>query len=149
MTAKSAGRWVASVAALVLLGSLALWLREADLASPPRFLPRCAFNEFTGLYCPGCGNTRAAHALLNGDVAGALRQNAFSVLALPFVVYFAWRAWLGWLDPKRLRPLPFAIRQWQIVTVVSLFLLFSVLRNLPFAPFDWLAPDPVLREEKG
>lgn len=131
---------------MVLLGSLALWLRSADLASPPRFLPRCAFHEFTGLYCPGCGNTRAAHALLHGDVAGALRQNAFSVVALPFVVYFAWRAWQGWLDPKRLRPLPFAIRQWQIVSVVTLFLFFSVLRNLPCPPFDWLAPDPVTRE---
>ena len=149
MTAASTGRWVASGAALALCGSLALWLRRVDLAVPPRFLLPCVFHELTGLYCPGCGNTRAAHALLHGDVAGALRQNAFSVIALPFLVYFVWRAWLGWVAPKLRKPLPIPIRQWHIVAVVTLFLLFFVLRNLPFAPFDWLAPDPVTRETVG
>jgi len=29
----------------------------------------CLFREWTGLYCPGCGGTRAAKALLQGKLA--------------------------------------------------------------------------------
>ena len=31
------------------------------------FLPPCLFHAFTGLYCPGCGATRALHRLVHGD----------------------------------------------------------------------------------
>ena len=30
------------------------------------FSSRCLFHELTGLYCPGCGGTRAVWALLHG-----------------------------------------------------------------------------------
>ena len=39
------------------------------------FYPRCYFNELTGLYCPGCGGTRCAYALLHGDLAQAAAYN--------------------------------------------------------------------------
>ena len=29
-----------------------------------KWLPKCLFHEWTGLYCPGCGGTRALYALL-------------------------------------------------------------------------------------
>lgn len=35
----------------------------------------CLFRRFTGLLCPGCGNTRATFALLRLDFAGMLRYN--------------------------------------------------------------------------
>ncbi len=46
----------------------------------------CAIHAMTGLPCPLCGGTRAAKALMHGDVATALRLNA---LALPAVVLIA------------------------------------------------------------
>jgi hypothetical protein len=138
----SRGRGIATLVAVSVLGVLALWLRSSDLASPPRFLPRCAFFEVTGWFCPGCGNTRAAHALLHGDVAGALRQNAFSVIALPFLLVFAWEAWVAWIAPGRSRRRLFHPRQWQLVFAIAALLAFTILRNLPWAPFSWLAPDP-------
>ena len=45
-------------------------------------LPGCVFFERTGLYCPGCGGTRAVICLIHGDV---IRSFMFH----PFVVYFA------------------------------------------------------------
>lgn len=30
------------------------------------FLPKCSFHEVTGLYCPGCGGTRALFAFVRG-----------------------------------------------------------------------------------
>lgn len=43
-----------------------LWFR--------RFLPRvpCFFSEILGIYCPGCGGTRAVEALLHGRLLQAL-----------------------------------------------------------------------------
>jgi len=40
----------------------------------------CVLQELTGLYCPGCGGTRAAKALLKGDLIS-------SFLYHPFVLY--------------------------------------------------------------
>lgn len=42
----------------------------------------CIFFERTGLYCPGCGGTRAVISLLRGKVVQ-------SFLYHPFVIYFA------------------------------------------------------------
>ena len=44
------------------------------------FFPVCPLYKFTGIACPGCGLTRAFHALLHGDLATALGFNAL----LPF-----------------------------------------------------------------
>jgi hypothetical protein len=37
------------------------------------------------LYCPACGSTRSANALLSGDILAALRHN----LTVPFLVLLA------------------------------------------------------------
>jgi len=42
----------------------------------------CWFHALTGADCPFCGGSRALGALLHGDLAGALRFNAFAVLLL-------------------------------------------------------------------
>jgi hypothetical protein len=137
------GRWIATGAALAALAILALWLRQLDLARPPRLLPRCALHTATGLHCPGCGNTRATQALLRGDLAGAMRQNPLFVAALPLLLFGVWRAWLGWIAPERLRPLPWAWRPVHTWILVAAVLAFSILRNLPWPPFTRLAPVPL------
>lgn len=43
-------------------------------------LSYCVFHKLTGLYCPGCGGTRAVKSLLHGNVVA-------SFLYHPFVVY--------------------------------------------------------------
>lgn len=48
--------------------------------------PKCLFYSLTGLQCPGCGSQRAIHHLLNGEFAEALRYNALSVIAIPYIV---------------------------------------------------------------
>jgi hypothetical protein len=137
------GKWAATVTALLFALGSALYLGSVDISAPPRFLPRCAFHVVTGLHCPGCGNTRATHALLHGDVAGALRQNALFVIGLPFLVYWAGRSWLAWIYPDRVRALPFRWRYSYSLILIGLVVVFWIVRNLPYAPFDRLAPVPV------
>ena len=47
----------------------------------------CPFRRCTGGYCPACGGTRAARALLAGDLGEAWRQHPWTVLlALQFAL---------------------------------------------------------------
>src|SRR5271156_7018418 len=51
--------------------------------------PQCLLYNATGIYCAGCGATRAVHALLHGRVLEALHDNALLVAALPLLLYVA------------------------------------------------------------
>lgn len=50
------------------------------------FLKECSFHAKYQLYCPGCGGTRAAIALLQGDILESLRYNPITLLLIIDVV---------------------------------------------------------------
>ncbi|MEM9280748.1 MAG: DUF2752 domain-containing protein [Verrucomicrobiota bacterium] len=134
-------RWVVTGLALSVGLVLAVYLYGTSPGSEEaRLLPRCAFNWLTGWHCPGCGNTRATHALLHGNIAGAIQHNALFVVALPFLIYGGIRTWLRWMYPERVKELPFQWRWSYSLILVGCVVAFAVLRNLPWHPFDELAP---------
>lgn len=139
-------KWVVTIGALLLFAGGVVVLRHADFDPRPIWLPRCLLNEWTGLHCPGCGNTRAALELARGDVRDALRQNAFFVAALPFLLWGAIRGWTRWVYPEKWRPLPIEWRWGYSLALIGLLLLFTALRNLPASPWNWLAPVPLETE---
>ncbi|MEU2436378.1 DUF2752 domain-containing protein [Streptomyces rubradiris] len=97
--------------------------------------PACPLYLLTGLYCPGCGGLRSAHAFVHGDLLTALHANAPAVAAyLGFAVL--WTVWTA--RAARGRPLRPGLGPVQLWTVVALLLAFTVLRNLPFG--GWLRP---------
>ncbi|NJC68263.1 DUF2752 domain-containing protein [Planosporangium thailandense] len=98
--------------------------------------PTCLLKLTTGFDCPGCGGTRAFWYLLHGNLPQAARNHALFVFAVPFLlyVYIAWSAKLIFkrdvLPALRIPPLTLPV-------FLGAWLVFSVLRNLPFAPFTW------------
>ncbi|HUC84572.1 MAG TPA: DUF2752 domain-containing protein [Candidatus Acidoferrales bacterium] len=100
-----------------------------------QFYPVCQFHRLTGLYCPGCGGTRALYALLHGDWTAAFRDNALLVAGLPLaaarLAWFALNRWRGRLNGDFL-PAKFLF---PLLIVIGLF---GVLRNLP--AFAFLSP---------
>jgi len=54
----------------------------------------CAVNKVFGIYCPGCGLTRAGVAMLQLEFYQAFRYNAFSLILIPLifivVIGFIW-----------------------------------------------------------
>ena len=95
-----------------------------------KWLPKCLFHEWTGLYCPGCGGTRALYALLHGELKTSLHDNLLLIPVGLTAAALIVRPQIGLR-----RPVAIAI----LVIVVG----FTVLRNIPCAPFTALAPVPL------
>ena len=128
--------WPGALLAPAAFGLSAL-LFFHDPAETP-WLPRCPTHLLTGLHCPGCGATRAVHALLHCDVSAALSMNALFVCgAPPASVAWLWHEFSKCRRPSSHRkPLP---ARW-IWAGVCVALAFMILRNIPTHPFILLAP---------
>jgi hypothetical protein len=102
------------------------------------WFPRCMLYALTGIHCPFCGATRCGHALLHGDLAQAAAYNVLTIVLLPLgVFYLYWCAWRSW----RNQPVPTCNPpKWTVRAFFAFLLVFWVARNLPFHPFDLLAP---------
>lgn len=131
-----AGRWGLAIVGLGLTAAIAaLWWID-----PRRLhLPLCTFYALTGWYCPGCGATRATHALLHGQWLAALHDNALWIGGLPLYAYLAASEMR---QQFRGRPLPgdLSRRPWLWAALGLLTLLFAVARNLPGHPWTLLTP---------
>ncbi|MBB1062149.1 DUF2752 domain-containing protein [Marilutibacter spongiae] len=128
------GAVFAALAGFVAFGVWALRSYDPNAADSP--FMGCLFLAFTGFYCPGCGTTRALHALLHGDVAGMVAMNPLLpvlMLATPVIALHG----MG-------RPLPLPAAVLKAVNSPRLWLVvllgYWVARNLPWWPFTWLAP---------
>ena len=127
---------------LVAAGSLVLAAGSTVLfffdPSDTDFYPPCPFHALTGLYCPGCGTTRALHAVIHGHFGEALGLNPLMVVMLPLLGYslmsYATLAVRG-------RPLPRILTSsfWGWLAF-GIILTYWVLRNIPLYPFSLLAP---------
>jgi len=108
----------------------------ADPTQPVSGLPACPFKTVTGWACPGCGSTRMLHTLVLGDIGSAARYNIVTLLMVPVLVWM----WLTWTQ-RRLgyRALPIWRPSGRMLWIgLVLWMLYSVLRNLPWAPFSAL-----------
>ena len=48
----------------------------------------CTFYKFTGIYCMGCGGTRAMLALLDGNILLSVHENPAVILLAIFAILF-------------------------------------------------------------
>ena len=100
-------------------------------------LPACGFQKATGLYCPGCGATRALRRVLRGDLLGALRYNAFIVIFAPILAYLA--AVEIYDEFRGTRPYRPSSKVLALIGI-CFYLAFFVLRNIPLTAFEFLRP---------
>ncbi|GAB7043215.1 MULTISPECIES: DUF2752 domain-containing protein [Catenuloplanes] len=129
-------RWLAPLAVFGCVSAAAGYVLWADpAAADANAQPTCIVKYLTGFDCPGCGGTRAVWYMMHGDIPAAARHHAVLLFAVPFVAYLyvAWagKALFGWRLPS-----------WEpssrsLIWFLAAWAAFSVLRNLPWAPFTW------------
>ncbi len=97
------------------------------------FFPICLFRFFTGFTCPGCGTTRALHAILHGHFLTAFMLNPLFLIAIPFMLFAFIRYTVivmrGDVPPLNALPAPY------IYALFFVVLSFWIFRNTPFYPF--------------
>jgi hypothetical protein len=122
------------VAASATLACVAIW--AGDPTTPGGPLPICPTKALLGIDCPGCGSLRMLYSLMHGNVLAAARFNALALAALVLLVW-AYLAWTyGRVTGRRIR----SWQHWRWAPMVTLCLVSTwfVVRNIPFAPFNWL-----------
>ena len=114
---------------LVALLAFGLVYYALDPAESSVF-PRCTFLTLTGYKCPGCGSQRAIHALLNGDIKGALSYNAMLIVAIPWIALCLFAESQRTRRPHLYQRLNAPLLIWLFLVMV---LAWWLLRNI----FDW------------
>lgn len=127
-----------SAAAILLAGTSAAGVVAWVNPTTAGFLPVCPLYSMTGIACPGCGLTRGFHALFHGDILTALDYNAI----LPaFAFFFGYLFVSLCLTVARGRGLDFNIFNQKVIWgFFAVAIVFTVLRNLPYYPFNILYP---------
>jgi hypothetical protein len=132
--AARAGRLAVPAGMLAAVAGAFAYVAAVDPNEPGHY-PVCPLLRYTGLYCPGCGGLRSAHAFVHGDFLTALQANAPAVLGyLGFAAL--WTVWV--VRAARGRPMRLDLGPVHLWTVGALLLVFTVVRNLPFG--GWLHP---------
>lgn len=103
-----------------------------------KIFPPCIFYKLTGLYCPGCGMTRATHALFNGEIMKAIDYNPLFFSFSPLFIYMAAVQIKSIITTGKTRAI--RLPYWLTVIVVIAVFAFWILRNIPYSPFTYLAP---------
>ncbi|MGH3947606.1 MAG: DUF2752 domain-containing protein [Pseudonocardiaceae bacterium] len=115
------------------VSAVVLW---GDPTTPGGPLPVCPTKTLFGIDCPGCGGMRMLYSLLHGDIGAALHYNAVSLVIM---VLFAWSTTAWAVGRWRGRRLDSWLHwRWAPQVFLVVFVVWFVVRNLPFAPFTAL-----------
>lgn len=86
----------------------------------------CMLYTLTGILCPGCGNTRSARAMLNGDFILAVRNNA----SLPFIALVTICFYIELVADifgKKINLIPRKLWMWLVI--IGIFVVYFIARN--------------------
>ncbi|MPY86322.1 MAG: DUF2752 domain-containing protein [Luteitalea sp.] len=114
--------WVMA-AVLVVSAATVLYFLDPRTTS---FYPQCPFFALTGFLCPGCGTTRALHALLHGHLTEAFALNPL-LFVVPGLIVLMQRLPHWGLDGRH----ALHLRNASSWTLLALVLSFWIGRNLP------------------
>ena len=94
----------------------------------------CLINKCFGVYCPGCGLTHAANALLRLNFYEAFKYNALSVILLPGLFIFLLVVIWNFVFKKQ--RILIKLNVYYLVILAGVLVVYGVLRNI----LPWLKP---------
>lgn len=124
--------------AVVILGLVYAYVLDPSKNSKA-YLP-CTFYSSFSLYCPGCGDSRALHALTHGRILEAFDYNLLFPFAALVLAWYYLVALTCLFFRRRVMWVPKSLPVWSAIVIGAVIVLFTVLRNIPQWPFTILAP---------
>ncbi len=124
--------------AVVILGLVYSFTQDPS-EKPGAYMP-CTFYSAFSLYCPGCGDSRALHALTHGHILQAFDYNLLLPFAALILAWYYLVAITTLFFRRRVMWVPQTVPVWSAIVVGVVIVLFTVLRNIPGWPFTILAP---------
>lgn len=118
---------------LVLLASavfltIVFWITGTD---PGKYLLPCLFHELTGLYCPGCGGTRAFVKLLQGDIGASLHYHPIVLYGGVLYAWYMISNTVQHLSRGRIN-IAMKYRSWYVWVGVVILVLNTIWKNVRF-----------------
>jgi len=133
---------ILKIALLVFAFGVVFFIYSSYDPSQSNFFIPCPIKYTTGYECPGCGSQRAIHELLNFNFYSAFRLNPFMILSLPLIIYGLGITIWNWIFKTHYR-----IRLFYSNLFIYLYfgaaILYWILRNIPYYPFNLLAPTAI------
>ncbi len=98
------------------------------------FFPQCPTYKYLGLHCGGCGLQRSIFHLVHGEWFLLLRSNLFLPVWFVLFMNYIYNQYKNtvqnaWLMQNKV-----------LITIIILLIIYSIIRNLPYHPFTYLAP---------
>ncbi|MEG2377008.1 MAG: DUF2752 domain-containing protein [Clostridia bacterium] len=128
-------RWiiVADVAFVLAVCAVVFFWRQIMLVMLP-----CPLYSLTGCYCVGCGATRMFMSLKRLDIVSAFGYNALVFLIIVYLTVALIACNVSLISGKNVHKWLVNRRALWIIAIATI--LFGILRNIPIAPFSYLAP---------
>ena len=127
---------ILGIGTLVILGSLYffLFLLPSNLQIP------CVFYELTGLFCPGCGMSRALISLMRLDIRGAFSNNLLMLIILPCFIIYIPLFISNFIKTGKTLGLEKVFPKKMLYLFLIIVIVFGIMRN--FEIFEILQPIP-------
>lgn len=103
---------------------LLLYLSKMDAG----IYPSCIFYSYLGIYCPGCGGTRAVRELLHGHVLRSLLYHPLVLYAAAIYVVFMISQTLSLVSKGRIKGVSFHF--WFLYGAVAVIAVNFIVKNL-------------------
>lgn len=123
---------IISFITVLLIGSLLILVLNGYCLLP------CLFNKLTGLYCPGCGMTRAIISFWHFDFISCFRNNMLFFVFLPLGLYYIICVIRTYIKFGVVISINQVFSKWVICGLLLLVIGFGVIRNLGW--FYWIQP---------
>jgi len=124
---------------MLVLGIVLAFLFFYVNPSNVNFFPKCPLYVTTGIYCPGCGSQRATHQLLHLNILGVLQQNILYLFGVLLIGYHLIVTSLNLFFKKHIYNYLYHPKTPIIILIIVI--VFWILRNIPYYPFNLLAPN--------
>lgn len=95
----------------------------------------CGFRRLTGLYCPGCGGTRAFYYLIHGRIIKSILYNPFTIYFTVITAVFYITQTVRFISKGRIRGMH--LNKWIIIAGIIIIVLNFAIKNTALIFFHY------------